>query len=386
MRRKQLRFWVSAIAVLLASAGSALAIAVITLRVVPSPNVGSGPNSLAAAEVVPTGEAWAVGVHATSTTADTSTLIERSVGAGWTLVPSPSPTGGADVLAAVSGTSASDVWAAGWRFKLGNGMTLIEHFNGTAWSLVPSPNHLGSGFLAGVSAVSPSNAWAVGSYDDNNGFPNVLVEHWNGVAWKEVATPETPSLINQLTAVKAISSSNVWAVGFGLDPESGTDEALIVHWNGVSWKLVPNPDPLNRSFAGIAATAANDVWAVGSQFNSSGAPRGLIEHWNGFSWTLVPSPAPTGFDLVLSAVTALRKSEAWAVGWSNSTATSPRTATAERWDGMHWRWVSTTGLGAGDSALFGVTEDSDGQVWAAGAQRPSGTDRTLVMANCPECG
>src|SRR5262249_47139512 len=84
--------------------------------------------------------------------------------------------------------------------------------------------------------------------------------------------------IGEFYAVAAVSgnANDVWAVGDGI----GT---LIEHWNGTQWSLVksPNPGMAFNNLYGVAAIAANDVWAVGS---SSDDPQNihvktLIEHW-----------------------------------------------------------------------------------------------------------
>jgi hypothetical protein len=363
-----------------AAAGSV----VVSVHRVPSPNNGAGPNLLAAAAVLRSGEAWTVGSRASAPNAATDVLVEHLGPSGWNLSAAPSP-GGSSVLAAVSGSCSRDVWAAGWHFPAGNGLTLTEHWNGTAWSIVPSPNRSGSGFLAAVTARTPTDAWAVGFWDGNNGFPEVLVEHWNGTAWTIQHAPQTPSLINQLTGVVALASNDVWAVGFGSDPESGIPEALIDHFDGTSWHLVTTPGRLNRQLNGVAATSADDVWAVGSQLHGT-VTSGLVEHWNGTFWSVVPSPAAPSGSNTLTAVTARSTTEAWAVGWSDATPSSARAVVTELWTGSAWVALPAIGAGSGDSTLLGVGEGVGGQVWAVGSGNDAtGTPRTLIMANCPLC-
>jgi hypothetical protein len=363
--------------------GTAAGSAVVSFHRVPSPNHGPGPNSLAAISVLSTGQAWAVGSQASPPSAATGVLVEQLTQGGWKLSAAPEPRG-PSVLGAVSGSGPRDVWAAGWHFPTGNGLTLTEHWNGTAWSIVPSPNRSGSGFLTALSARTPTDAWAVGWWDDNNGFPEVLVEHWDGTDWTIRSAPQTPNFINQLTGVVAIASNDVWAVGYGSDPESGTQQAFIDHFDGTAWQLVTSPAPFNRQLNGVAASSADDVWAVGSQSHGA-VTEALVEHWNGTSWSIVPSPAPSGSS-TLTAVTAHSATEAWAVGWSQATPSSPRAVAGERWTGSAWVAIPTPVAGNGDSVLLGIGEAADGQVWAAGSSNSAaGVARTLVMANCPLC-
>jgi hypothetical protein len=239
-----------------------------------------------------------------------------------------------------------------------------------------------------VSALAPNHAWAVGFWDDSNGFPNPLVEHWDGASWTVQPAPATGSFINQLNSVTAISATDVWAVGFAQDPEFGETDALIEHYDGSAWTIVTQPASRFKSLSGVAAASSHDVWAVGSQFGGAGVSPsdGLVEHWDGVSWSVIPSPDPAGFDLALSAVAAHTTTDAWAVGWSHQSSSSPRVSVAEHWDGARWSPVPMVGLGTADNALFGVTEAVSGQVFGAGV-RASGAavGRTLIVANCPKC-
>ena len=70
----------------------------------------------------------------------------------------------------------------------------------------------------GVAVISPRDAWAVGSYVSSPSVrkPLALVLHWNGSSWRQVAVPHygPKGSPNVLTAVSASSSGNVIAVGY----------------------------------------------------------------------------------------------------------------------------------------------------------------------------
>ena len=70
-------------------------------------------------------------------------------------------------------------------FRTGS-QPLIEHWDGTSWSVVSSPNLTQGGFLSAVTAISTNNVWAVGE-DDNLSVD--LVEHWDGTSWSVVSSP-----------------------------------------------------------------------------------------------------------------------------------------------------------------------------------------------------
>jgi hypothetical protein len=69
--------------------------------------------------------------------------------------------------------------------------------------------------------------------------------------------------------------------------------ALIEHWNGTGWSVVPNPNAAGNLQA-IAAISANDIWAVGTTG---------IEDWNGTTSSFVTFPS--GVSGTLDAVAAL---------------------------------------------------------------------------------
>src|SRR5205085_12551569 len=102
------------------------------------------------------------------------TLIEHWDGTAWSLMLSPSATTG-NVLAAVSATSATDIWAIGTStdFATTSIQTMVQQFDGPSWTIVPSPNPLPKSFLnqnifTSVQAVSPTDVTAVGFLNDAN--------------------------------------------------------------------------------------------------------------------------------------------------------------------------------------------------------------------------
>src|SRR5579862_7982306 len=135
-----------------------------------------------------------------------------------------------------------------------------------AWRVVPSPSRGVSASLSAVSATSARDAWAVGSYDTGSGF-RTLIEHWNGSTWRVVPSVD-PAVgrheTSTLGGVVAISASNAWAVGF-YEKSTTSFRTLIEHWNGSKWSVVPSPnaDPGENVLAAVAAVSSTDIWAVG---------------------------------------------------------------------------------------------------------------------------
>ena len=143
-------------------------------------------------------------------------------------------------------------------------------------TLPPSPGAADNQFF-GVTALSACDVWAVGNYRAVSTGPLLsLAEHWNGTAWKVVPTPNPGTSINFLRAVSAFSASNAWAVGTQII--STSRNTIIMRWNGSTWRQVPSPNPGQASeLAGVAATSATSVWAVGD-FSDGGPSQVLATH------------------------------------------------------------------------------------------------------------
>src|SRR5205807_1672764 len=128
-------------------------------------------------------------------------------------------------------------------------------------------------FLTAVAAVSPSDVWAVGYTEGSaSGVDVPLIEHYDGKSWRIVASPYPgPSQYNALYAVTALSSSDVWAVGYANENSRGQNgTALIEHWNGTQWKLVDNPVAgYATDLYALAPISSTDIWAVGYIYNNS---------------------------------------------------------------------------------------------------------------------
>jgi hypothetical protein len=176
------------------------------------------------------------------------------------------------------------VWAVGQIYR--GGAFTRPHWDGAEWSSIRSPAVGDTSFLNAVVAISPTDVWAAGVAYDDIGLPVPLFQHWDGHAWHLVPGPATNGYIRGLAAV---SSTDAWAVGIHT-LEQGSGSLLINHWDGVSWTEVAI-DPLGDSstFWDAAATASDDVWAVGDYYDGT-AWHTLSEHWDGARWTITSTP------------------------------------------------------------------------------------------------
>jgi hypothetical protein len=353
------------------------------------PSPGTDRNVLGGVAVLSPCNAWAVGDYYNGTTYQT--LIEHWNGTAWKQVTSPNAGGSSDpnFLDAVAATSTTNAWAVGSYWNGTAYQTLIEHWNGTAWKQVTSPSPGGSSnknVLGGVAATSSTNAWAVGYFSNGTAY-RTLIEHWNGTAWKQVTSPNPggSSNSNILYGVAATSSTNAWAVGYF---SNGTAyQTLIEHWNGTAWKQVTSPNPGGSSHSnvlnGVAATSSTNAWAVGDYYNGT-TDQTLIEHWNGTSWKQVTSPNAGGssHDNVLNGVAATSSTNAWAVGYFYNGTTDQ--TLIEHWNGTSWKQVTSPNPGGSsdDNILNGVAATSSTNAWAVGDYYNGTTDQTLATHCC----
>ncbi len=341
----------------------------------PPPGPDGMDSFLAGVTVASACDVWAVGYQKTGTNS-ARTLIEHWTGGlSWATVDGPSP-GEDSELTAVRAVSAADIWAVGRsRTRTGVLQTLILHWDGSAWTQKPSPSPGSStNVLSGVAATSAASAWAVGSYSNSASGPVLtLILRWDGSNWTPV-TGADPGRDNRLSAVSATSATSAWAVGTTSVNADGTgNQALIEHWDGSAWTrqnsaVLGGVSGLNA----VAATAANNAWAVGSHTDSSGNVHAMIERWNGSSWAPAFVPGPAGpFDL--TGVTATSAGNAWAVGTAGAGGAAN---VVLHWDGSGWTMV--TSPAPEGSLLEAVATTPGGFVWAAGESARSSFEPVAV--------
>ena len=344
-------------------------------------------RSLQAVAAVSQNDVWSVG----SVTFDdgvnftTQPLAEHWNGGAWTTVPTP----GIGALAAVSADATNDVWAVGGNTDIntGNETPLLEHWNGTSWSIVngfinPMPPTVDNQTLVlkGVAALAPNNVWVAGWWFDQTA-DSALIEHWNGSSWTVIPEPTVleNSGLSVLNGITAISPTDIWVVG-QYESFSGLEGEVpqAWHFDGKQWSLVLPTDPsqsgaVSLDLNAVSAASSNDVWAIGDLFNpSSDHFVGLAMHWNGSTWTNVPVPAAqTPSDVILSGVAAVASNDVWAVGEPGANGS----ALMEHWNGSQWSVVSLPAVSSFDS-LAGIAKTGSQSLWAVGAS--SGTD-TLIL-------
>jgi hypothetical protein len=166
-----------------------------------------------------------------------------------------------------------------------------------------------------------------------------LIEAWDGARWNLVDGPQPGSQRDILFAVSATSPSDVWAVG-DQEGAGGRFETLVEHWDGTSWSVMPSPSPgsSGNHLYGVHAIAPDDVWAVGQRLGSTWPDQALMEHWDGSRWSVVPSPAHGSASGMLFSV-AGAGDQVWAVGETDDAVRGARRS--GRW-GPSSTWPAAT--------------------------------------------
>lgn len=222
-----------------------------------------------------------------------------------------------------------------------------------------------SNALSDVECVSTSDCWAVGAYN------YALIEHWDGSSWSIVPSAAGIKLNN----VECIGTSDCWAVGAGL-----LATTLIEHWDGTSWSRFDFSDATQgrRDLLGLACASSSDCWAVGDVYVNQ-LPQTLAKHWDGTSWSTVATPnTSSAEDNRLLSVACPSTADCWAVGFTQGATL------IEHWNGTSWSIVNSPNMGP---PLNDVVCVSASNCWAVGGstiERWDGMSWTVV--NSPALG
>jgi hypothetical protein len=339
-------------------------------RVVPSSNPSNILNFLNDVAAISTNDVWAVGFYDEIVGGGTypRATAQHWDGTAWSVVTVPQP-GVATMLNSVSAVSANDVWAVGYYAteSPGPGLTLALHWDGSTWTQVTSPNPGGSQstYMVGVDAVATDAVWAAGSQGNQT-----AMFYWDGTTWSSIPTPAIGTY-SFFYSVSAASVDDVWAVGNDRQAGSQYDQTLAMHCgrSGCTIATTPNPGVGHNDLTGVAALSSSEVWAVGySEVMTSPAQNlPLVMRWNGLGWsTLTTPPVPPNMDATaLSAVVALSSNDIWGLGAAASNTSRQSITYAVHWNGSTWTLVTTPNAGPVNNLNAGDALSS-GDIWAVG--------------------
>jgi uncharacterized protein DUF4232 len=339
------------------------------------PNPGNVSNSLVSVSGVGAHDVWAVGsfnfkpggyspppfpVGNPRFFGTSHAMAIHWDGRSWTSVgmPDPPKAGEGASLSSVLAINQDDVWAAG-QIAIG-GALYFEHWDGSVWKLVPSP-------VSGVDAWSGhafagtagNDVWFVGT--NNDGIPplRTLTMHWDGVTWKVIPSPNLGTKGSMLTAVAAIRPDDVWAVGFaGHTP-------LAMHWNGTEWSkaAMPTDEPFYQ-LHGVAALPGGQLVAVATSYKTATERHqtlGLMLTGDGAHWRIAERHAGTD----LRDVVAGLDGDAWIVGSSGWDSDRPLRPFLRRWDGQRTQAEDISILPL-DAWVTSATTVPSGEMWVVG--------------------
>lgn len=138
-----------------------------------------------------------------------------------------------------------------------------------------------------------------------------------------------------------------------------------------SWRLVSSPGggkyPASILSA-VSALSPSTAWAVGANYGEGGTVGpvvSLIEQWDGTAWKVVANPGPDFLD----GVTALSATDVWGVGQQFDYGVHLYKTLTMHWDGAQWSVVPSANPSSVGSILNAVAAISANDVWAVGQQQ-----------------
>jgi hypothetical protein len=148
-----------------------------------------------------------------------------------------------------------------------------------------------------VATLDPADAWAVGN-SQGGGSINALIEHWNGVSWQAAALPASIADGVVLNAVTALGPRDLWAAGL----DEYTNTPVLLHGDGRTWRQVALPGAgisgAYGEYGEINALVPDDaggVYVVGSAYLTNSAAPVLVPARSSDTETVRPShPALSG--------------------------------------------------------------------------------------------
>jgi hypothetical protein len=351
-------------------------------RIVPSYNFGLQDNDLAAVSAASMNDAWAVGAYVPPGGSVLTTLAHHFDGIRWTAYPLPNVGVQQNALLGVSMPSAGLAWAVGYyengKFEQ---RTLIEHFDGTVWSVIPSPSPgARHNIFYGVAAVTDYDVWAVGAEQDSHGLWHTLTEHWDGSEWSVVKAIDAGVSGNQLYAVKALAANDVYAVG----QQAGAgfpSQALIEHWDGERWSVIPSPDDASASALPLGVTATHSSLTVVGQQETDSVPYTTYVAAGALgNLSIQKTPNAGAGENDLFAVTMADDGSTWTVGWDIDPATDTHRPLVLQGIKGAWSLVPSPTFPPGyDSGFAAITAIPGGGLWAVGVTATSTSNYSTLI-------
>lgn len=235
----------------------------------------------------------------------------------------------------------------GWAIAGING---IMYWDGNTWEKYLSADLTNHPPFLDIDFVNENSGWIVGCDFHDEDASSVLL-YWNGIRWEKISLHDFLGRdIFCLTAIDAISESDVWIVGKDKYPKT-----ILSHWDGSKWREISAPDDMLYPHT-ISATENNDVWVS----SMSTADSEIIFHWNGENWTQFELPIAHSvvFAQRTSALLAISSNDVWAGGKQ-----------LFHWDGKNWKNKNYDGS---NGNIVAIKSAPDKTIWAL-------TDTGVIM-------
>ncbi len=355
-----------------------------------TPSEGTLGSVLSSVSAVSANEIWAAGYTIYQQVGpDTSykNLVERWDGTAWQIISTPNPDATTNYLNAVLAFSSQDVWVSGTGGGGDKPQPFLLHWDGQQWNnatlpaLDPSGNELYA--LAGT---GPQDIWAVGSIGCNKcKTEHSLVLHYNGVDWQSVGV-YAGAYADAIFGMSVLSPTEVWFAGYQVGDEV---QPLTMRWDGQHIENIETIVlPGNRGILlAIKALSSSDVWAVGysNTYKTASQKHKLLIHFDGEYWQEISSPNPSEEGAQLNAIDGSGPNDIWAVG--SFIASAKPYAFILHYDGH--TWSQSDNPNPGDHAtLYSASVTPNGDLYASGCQSGAGgleQTATLVERYTDNC-
>ena len=261
-------------------------------------------------------------------------------------------------------------WAVGGHVVGPVSSPFIQRWDGHSWNAqkfpVP-PGPIGISSFYAVKAFSTSDVWAVGSWMGED----ALVEHWNGGRWSLITVPSFGGSENILTGIDGTSSTDLWLVG--QRQYAGQMHGAVLHGGTQGFQIVTPPDvAVLHDVAMLNGQPLVEGWRI----DSDGFAAPVIALGTDLTWREEDVPAEQGRNVFLTGISVGPGDTAWAVGWSDTSPNGDTPVTYQR-GASGWTAVAIPDQG-GSTRLVSVASDKQGTV-AAGAVSTGGSSRAVAL-------
>jgi hypothetical protein len=233
--------------------------------VITSPSPGAQENILYGVAALSDSDVWAVGTDKDANGV-WHTLTEHWNGSAWSVVPAVDAGSGGNNFYAVTAVSSTSVYATGQQSGTAfPSQVLTEHWNGSSWSVLSTPSDTGGSDLPLGVTGTDSLLNVVGDRESSSAPYTTLVAAGAPNKLSVLSTPNGSAGENDLFAATTASDGSAWAVGWAIDPNSGNHTTLTLQGVSGTWSVVPSPNPGvgDNGLAGVTAIPGGGLWAVG---------------------------------------------------------------------------------------------------------------------------